>query len=159
VEVAPLYDVSPTEKEILVTKFPDENTIITNQEVADLSIQNDKLPCSTETVDKHLRNIYVKLGNPTKQNCEGFPGYNTKRGQARDPELLVWLKPKYLDWLKSQGSGMIRSDRPADSNPFIPLNGRVEDPQLFFDRQQEIRRVFEVLNSGSSVALIGHEGI
>lgn len=45
------------------------------------------------------------------------------------------------------------------TNPFIPQQGRVEDPQLFFGREREIRRIFEVLNSGSSVALIGEEGI
>ncbi|AVH64464.1 ATP-binding protein [Nostoc sp. 'Peltigera membranacea cyanobiont' N6] len=44
-------------------------------------------------------------------------------------------------------------------NPFIPFNGRVEEKDLFFDREREIRRVFEVLNSGSSVVLIGEEGI
>ncbi|MEH2234916.1 ATP-binding protein [Nostoc sp.] len=44
-------------------------------------------------------------------------------------------------------------------NPFIPFNGRVEEKYLFFDREREIRRVFEVLNSGSSVVLIGEEGI
>jgi len=44
-------------------------------------------------------------------------------------------------------------------NPFTPQQGRVDNPQLFFNRDREIRRVFEVLNSGSSVALIGEEGI
>ncbi|MBW4448736.1 MAG: CHAT domain-containing protein [Spirirestis rafaelensis WJT71-NPBG6] len=44
-------------------------------------------------------------------------------------------------------------------NPFVPQNGRVEQPQQFFGRQREIQRVFEVLNSGSSVALIGKDGI
>ncbi|MFH7030039.1 MAG: CHAT domain-containing protein [Heteroscytonema crispum UTEX LB 1556] len=44
-------------------------------------------------------------------------------------------------------------------NPFVPQNGRVEHSQLFFGRQREIQRVFEVLNSGSSVALIGKDGI
>jgi CHAT domain/AAA domain len=44
-------------------------------------------------------------------------------------------------------------------NPFVPQNGRVEDSQLFFGRQREIQRVFEVLNSGSSVAVIGKDGI
>ncbi|MGV0105024.1 ORC1/DEAH AAA+ ATPase domain-containing protein [Nostoc sp. DSM 114160] len=44
-------------------------------------------------------------------------------------------------------------------NPFIPQHGRIEDPQQFFDRKREISRVFEVLNSNSSVALIGEEGI
>jgi len=45
------------------------------------------------------------------------------------------------------------------TNPFVPSQGRVDDSQLFFNRDREIRRVFEVLNSGSSVALIGEEGI
>ena len=45
------------------------------------------------------------------------------------------------------------------TNPFIPQQGRVDDVQQFFNREREIRRVFEVLNSGSSVALIGEEGI
>jgi len=44
-------------------------------------------------------------------------------------------------------------------NPFVPQNGRVEQPQQFFGRQREIQRIFEVLNSGSSVALIGKKGI
>jgi hypothetical protein len=47
----------------------------------------------------------------------------------------------------------------SNSNPFVPQQGRVDNMQLFFNRDREIRRVFEVLNSGSSVALIGEEGI
>ncbi|KYC36640.1 hypothetical protein WA1_43940 [Scytonema hofmannii PCC 7110] len=45
------------------------------------------------------------------------------------------------------------------ANPFIPQVGRVEDPRQFFGRERDIQRVFEVLESGSSVALIGEEGI
>jgi len=45
------------------------------------------------------------------------------------------------------------------TNPFVPQQGRVDDLKQFFNREREIRRVFEVLNSGSSVALIGEEGI
>jgi hypothetical protein len=44
-------------------------------------------------------------------------------------------------------------------NPFIPLSTRVDNLQQFFNRDREIQRVFEVLNSGSSVVLIGEEGI
>jgi len=45
------------------------------------------------------------------------------------------------------------------SNPFIPLTGRVDMQQLFFGREREIRRIFETLNSGSSVAVIGDREI
>lgn len=41
------------------------------------------------------------------------------------------------------------------ANPFRPLSGRVDNPTLFFNRERELNRIFETLNSGSSVALIG----
>jgi|GEM_PF-1172253 len=43
-------------------------------------------------------------------------------------------------------------------NPFIPLNGKIEDINLVFDRELEIKRIFELLNSSSGVALIGESG-
>ncbi|MHC5778496.1 AAA family ATPase [Nostoc sp.] len=66
----------------------------------------------------------------------------------------------------SEPTNPVQGDEPQSDNllqrnhnPFIPFNGRVEERDLFFDREGEIRRVFEVLNSGSSVVLIGEEGI
>lgn len=44
-------------------------------------------------------------------------------------------------------------------NPFIPQHGKIDNPRFFFGRQREIRRVFETLNSGSSVAIIGERAI
>jgi energy-coupling factor transporter ATP-binding protein EcfA2 len=44
-------------------------------------------------------------------------------------------------------------------NPFVPLTGRVEDPAQFFEPQGVINNIFETLNSGSSVALIGERGM
>ncbi|MGD1872411.1 MAG: CHAT domain-containing protein [Mastigocoleus sp.] len=40
-------------------------------------------------------------------------------------------------------------------NPFIPRSGIVKNPNKFFGRHKELNRIFETLNSGSSVALIG----
>ena len=45
------------------------------------------------------------------------------------------------------------------NNPFQPLNGCVDESHLFFGRTQEIKRIFETLNSGSSVAIIGERQI
>ena len=44
------------------------------------------------------------------------------------------------------------------NNPFIPQHGKIDYPH-FFGREREIRRVFETLNSGSSVAIIGERSI
>ncbi|MEG4210925.1 AAA family ATPase [Microcoleus sp. S13_B4] len=45
------------------------------------------------------------------------------------------------------------------NNPFIPQHGKIDDTKFFFGREREIRRVFETLNSGSSVAIIGERAI
>ena len=46
-----------------------------------------------------------------------------------------------------------------NSNPFIPFNGVIDRPELFFNRTQEIQRIFELLNNRSSVAVIGERAI
>jgi len=45
------------------------------------------------------------------------------------------------------------------NNPFFPLSGRIDKPQFFFGRKPEIKAVFDLLNSGSSVAIIGERAI
>lgn len=45
------------------------------------------------------------------------------------------------------------------NNPFFPRSGRIDKPQFFFGRKREIRSVFDTLNSGSSVAIIGERAI
>ncbi|MEM7553585.1 MAG: CHAT domain-containing protein [Cyanobacteria bacterium P01_A01_bin.84] len=40
-------------------------------------------------------------------------------------------------------------------NPFIPRSGIVKNAKKFFGREKELNQIFETLNSGSSVALIG----
>jgi len=45
------------------------------------------------------------------------------------------------------------------NNPFIPQHGKIDEPRFFFGREREIRWVFQTLNSGSSVAIIGERAI
>jgi hypothetical protein len=159
-EVSHQYGLSPKEQAIVLAKFPDEDTVRTNKQLADRAIEDDQLPSDAETVRRQLWTIYNKRFRP-KENCEGFPDYDKKGNSAKDTAFQAWLKQKYLNWLPTIGSNII-IDAPSRtflSNPFFPQQGRVDNLQLFFNRDREIRRVFEVLNSGSSVALIGEEGI
>lgn len=155
------YDLSPTHKAILLARFPDENTVKSNKEVAEEAFaeENSKIPINPETVQRQMCTIY-KLFCP-KENGEGFLGCNDRSSPVKDAAFRDWLKPQYEKWRSSQGSAFSTGDRiPAiSSNPFIPQTGKIDDPQLFFGRGREIRRVFEVLNSNGSVALIGEEGI
>lgn len=43
-------------------------------------------------------------------------------------------------------------------NPFTPLVGKIKDPKCFFGREKELCWVFDTLNEGSSVAIIGEGG-
>lgn len=44
-------------------------------------------------------------------------------------------------------------------NPFLPLSGMVDDPELFFGRDRELERIFELINSQCSVAVIGEREV
>jgi hypothetical protein len=160
VEVSRQYGLSPKEQAILLAKFPDEDSVKTNKQIANRALEDDQLPSDPETVRRQMWTIYNDRFCP-KENCEGFPDYDKKGNSAKDSACLAWLKQKYLNWLPTLGSNIIidAASRAFSSNPFFPQHGKVDDSQLFFNREREIRRVFEVLNSGSSVALIGEEGI
>ncbi|WP_341731556.1 ATP-binding protein [Microcoleus sp. EPA2] len=54
---------------------------------------------------------------------------------------------------------LVELDNSNHNNPFIPQHGKIDDRRFFFGREREMRRVFETLNSGSSVAIIGERAI
>ncbi|MFN6462808.1 MAG: AAA family ATPase [Nostoc sp. DedVER02] len=104
---------------------------------------NDKIKRVLNINDLDKRNLREELENFFERNYN----YSTKKlSYTTAPEPDYTTSPE-----------LTKSD--LNQNPFIPFSGRVEEKYLFFDREGEIRRVFEVLNSGSSVVLIGEEGI
>jgi hypothetical protein len=117
VEVSRHYGLSQKEQAILLAKFPDENTVITNKQLADRAIEDDQLPSDAETVRRQLWTIYNKRFCP-KENCEGFPEYNQPGSVTKDNGFLVWLKQRYLNWLPTLGSNIIVD---APSRAFSPL--------------------------------------
>jgi hypothetical protein len=80
---------------------------------------------------------------------------------------LDWQEIKKLNTTTSPQTSLPNDNRIAEleppninhNNPFIPQHGKIDDPNFFFGREREIRRVFETLNSGSSVAIIGERAI
>ncbi|MCY7382545.1 MAG: AAA family ATPase [Microcoleus sp. CAN_BIN18] len=156
------YDLSRTETAIFLAKFPNENTVKTNKEVADAAEaeENSDIPSDPENVRRQMWTIYNERFC-LKENQESFLGCHSQKSRDKDAAVLNCLKPQYLNWLSSQRSAFSTDDRtPAISdNPFIPHAGKVDDPQLFFGRDREIRKVFDFLNNNDSVVLIGEEGI
>lgn len=96
--------------------------------------------------------------------------------KAVNPQYFVAIcKALGLDWQEIRepnGTSSPQTSLPNDNriaeleppninhnNPFIPQHGKIDDPNFFFGREREIRRVFETLNSGSNVAVIGESAI
>ncbi|QIR39300.1 ATP-binding protein [Tolypothrix sp. PCC 7910] len=156
-EVCRKYGLSQKEETIILAKFPNENTVNDNNQVAEQSLENPELPISADTVRRQMWTIYNERFSPL-QDREGFPDYN-QRSRDKDSRFLAWLQPKYSAWLRTQNSYVAPPVNNFTDNPFIPLNDIITEQHQLFGREREITRVFETLNSGSSVALIGERKI
>lgn len=118
----------------------------------------DQLQIQEATVRKHVERIYRAFDKT---------GKSSDRPSSRSELFALFLKyqPELLMSTETERATKDWSEFPkgviptVTNNPFIPYTGRIEDSQLFFGRESEIRRIFEVLNSGSSIVLIGEEGI
>jgi hypothetical protein len=110
-----------------------------------------------EAGTKLYKRLKENLGiNVTKRNFKN-PIERRYKQQVLEQDSPLQLNPDILRMTSPPAPLLVGEG--GNFNPFFPQQGRVDDSQLFFNRDREIRRVFEVLNSGSSVALIGEEGI
>jgi Trypsin-like peptidase domain/AAA domain len=128
-------------------------------------------------------------GEPATFECEGFDGNNPPLMKFKAGQVQSGLSGSAIINQKTgKVCGVVKRSRDVDfdlggravpisvvftafpelcqqqptisiNNPFLPLNGRVEEPELFFGREKECDRIFETLNSGSSVAIIGERGV
>lgn len=101
---------------------------------------NDKIKRVLNIDDLDKRNLREELENFFERNYN----YSTKKlSYTTAPEPDYTTSPELTNNTVSE----------LNQNPFIPFSGRVEEKYLFFDREREIRRIFEVLNSGSGLIL------
>lgn len=104
------------------------------------------------------------MGGVYKKLKKSFPQI-ANLNNDKFPVVLELLEQKYSNW-EPINQGLTQpilnnssTENNILSNPFIPSNGVIDDDKLFFGRTKEIKRIFETLNSGSSVAIIGERQI
>lgn len=157
------YDLAKTEKNIFLTRYARDNISLTDEAIADLVM------VEFETYRKGKSRIYTKFAT----SCTEI----NHKGRGKSKALQTWLETNYQAWRATRGIDMnittveiapreqAQFTPPAPqpsivtANPFIPLGGVVDQQELFFNRQQETKRIFELLNSRSSVALTGERSI
>ena len=115
-----------------------------------------------QTVDKffNLRNVkpqyFVAICKALELNWQEIKESNTTTHGGETGFFYEDTALQPVDSIKNPVS-LVEVDNSYHNNPFIPQHGKIDDPRFFFGREREIRRVFETLNSGSSVAIIGEE--
>ncbi|WP_017302437.1 TIR domain-containing protein [Nodosilinea nodulosa] len=104
--------------------------------------------------------IYIDIVGKAEEDAErsileGIAAALKKRGKPENrpmfPQRLLAQVSKLRPALGKGGfPGRVHTE-----NPFLPLTGAVDEAAQFFDCDRILNRIFEVLNSGSNVALIG----
>ena len=144
--IASEYKLTTAEKEFFSIRFTNENWDKNDGDISRIVMGNDN---HEGAYKKRKKNVYAK-----------FKGIINHDGKDKFPILLEWLKQEYQNrCFPQQITKPLQEFEGKVSNPFIPLNGIIEHPWLFFNREGEINSIFEVLNSGSSVAIIGEGGV
>ncbi|WRH67191.1 MAG: ATP-binding protein [Planktothrix sp. GU0601_MAG3] len=150
--------LSAKEIEIFLVRFSKNNLNKNDQQIADIVYGCD-IANSLNNYKKQKTGIYNKL----EKICSQIAALNP--GDGKFTVVLDWLDQQYTTRKHSSqiqtepifNNSSIESD--LVDNPFIPLNGSINNEQFFFGRTQEIQRIFETLNSGSSIAIIGERQI
>lgn len=88
-----------------------------------------------------------------------FPGSTSSTVDASESGDASKTGTSNIATSPSNNSASETSDTSDEvQNPFWPRTGIIEDPQQFFNCEKTLQRIFESLNSGSSVAIIGEPG-
>lgn len=98
-------------------------------------------------------------GDAERSIVEGIAAALKKRGK---PETRPLFPRRDLAHPSQTGDTQEKASFPGrvqTQNPFLPLTGAVDEAAQFFDCDRTLNRIFEVLNSGSNVALIGDRNL
>ncbi|MEL6441495.1 MAG: LuxR C-terminal-related transcriptional regulator [Cyanobacteria bacterium J06621_8] len=118
---------------------------------------------SGETDEEIAQDLGIKPATVRKYVERIYSAFNSFKDSpdqklARRVDLFALVASHKPEWMNNKATTL--SNIPPDlANPFIPLTGVIENPKLFFNRQQEMREIFSIFNSGASVALVGERGI
>ncbi len=109
--------------------------------------------------------IQIEIYGDSKDTRKLIPIYSSKSNKIIDlpqHEVLKILVKKPPNQINDSDPVLSKPLPPSNSkpnNPFNNLAGRIDEPQLVFGREKEVNRIFEILNCGSSVAIIGEAEI
>ena len=136
------HNLAETEAKTFLIRFARDNLDKTDEAIA------EQMGVDFGAYRKAKKRVYKKFS----QSCLEI---NHDRGR-KFQDLLNWLEENYHEWLGERIGEESSSPSPnlaiipshtsnPETNPFIPLNGVIDKPELFFSRQREIQNIFNLL--------------
>jgi hypothetical protein len=101
---------------------------------------------------------FVTVSNLTTHTLDGLRRWNVEQGGLlQEPTARTEGVGDIIlaDYRRNGLELGHETNTPGNTNPFLPVTGRIIDPSRVFDREREIRHIVEFVQAGSSVALIG----
>jgi hypothetical protein len=146
-EIAREHQLTPEQKEAFLARFNK------NETQAAIALNIDLFAF------KHrMKDVYKKFA----RSC---PEINS-RGRGKFEKLVAWLQKRYQEQKSEIRQVALLSSNPADiaisnqvlSNPF-GKTGRIAKPEDFFGREDLLEHLFESLNQGGNLSLVGEDQI
>ncbi len=114
------------------------------------------------TIDRNTLRKFLDPDSTHSGNKSTLVDLMNALGSTEDPTTKEFAKQYFeqvereeeLDVSIIETSVIPDYSRELDT-PFQPIKGRIENPKQFFNRETELRNIFELLNAGSGVELLG----
>ena len=113
-----------------------------------------------QDIDSNLKKVSQEVSQAVPQKIEQVIDKLEAIETDERPDIIIGIIQDVRALLLGTQRGSVEqtdtvSSTVSDANPFVPTGGRIDSTDKFFGHEQTLRKIFETLNSRSSVALIG----
>ena len=114
----------------------------------------EKHHCAVQTIKERGPKLYRRIERAFGLSNQAI---NKDTFKVRIPKLID-DENNINQQLKEQ-TNKFNCSQAKIGNPFIPINQPIHESEYFFGRREEIQKIFDSINSGSSVAVIADPGM
>ena len=141
-------------------KHPELHTFFETQLLVQIHGSLAEQKYTLADIDRNLKQVSQDVSQVMPQQFEQVIGKLEAIETDERPDVILGMVHDVRSLLLGTQQGSVESTdmvsfAVSDANPFVPLGGRIDSADQFFGHEHTLRMIFETLNSGSSVALIG----
>ena len=113
-----------------------------------------------QEIDSNLKKVSREVSQSVPRQIEQVIDKLETIETDERPDVMIGMIKDVRSLLVGTQKGSVEQTETVsfavnEANPFVPVGGRIDSADQFFGQEQTLKWIFETLNSGSSVALIG----